>query len=268
MSRCSFYMGTLELLAGRAWPSPREVLTGTLAAPGFSMPIVMTTPASHASNGNLLSQEAAGEPTNELPWGNGYKRATATVMLCCACVGASLLVRGQQAAATRLSYYPDFPRPQSLTGPLVGNAIQEPGAPLPQPLAGQVDVEEYIALHHAGSWHLTLNHHASTRPKQYGGSLVPAVTACKTFQQAAQGSASAPWHCTLDLPNSFSPGDGCQLHAEGEGRTNNDASEHACRSALAQLLVRSPSQVVLRPGQWLVSPEGLLANMPGIDPAH
>ena len=46
----------LELLAGRAWPSPREVLTSTLAAPGLSMPIVMTTPPSHASNWNLLSQ--------------------------------------------------------------------------------------------------------------------------------------------------------------------------------------------------------------------
>ena len=32
--------------------------------------------------------------------------------------------------------------------------------------------------------------------------------------------------------------------------------------------MRNPSQVVLRPGQWKVSPEDLLAKMPGIDPVH
>ena len=175
----------------------------------------------------------------------------------------------EQAGNTTGSYYPDFHQPQSLTGPLEGDAIQDHGGALPQPLAGQLDsIETYIGLHHVGKWHMSLNCHASSRPKEYGGPLVRAVTACKTFTQAAPGSASAPWHCSLDLPNSFSPEDGLLLHAEGEGPTKDDASEHACRNALAQLLMGNPSQVVLRPSQWKVTPEDLLANLPGIDHAH
>ena len=52
-------------------------------------------------------------------------------------------------------------------------------------------MEEYLAKHHLGSWHTTLNNHASTRPKMYGGPLVPAVSQCKTFEHIAPGSASA-----------------------------------------------------------------------------
>ena len=95
-----------------------------------------------------------------------------------------------------------------------------------------------------------------------------AVTACKTYTQAAPGSASAPWRCALDLPNSFLPGDGHPLQVVCQGATAVEASEHACRLAFAQLLLRNPSQVILRPSHWNVSPDALLAQLPGIDRVH
>ena len=97
-------------------------------------------------------------------------------------------------------------------------------------------VEAYLAEHHVStvSWHLTLNNHASTRPKSHGGPLVRAVTDCKTYTRVAPGSASqtfythvAPgsasasdsWRCSLDLPNSFTLNDGIRLQTEGYGST-------------------------------------------------
>ena len=151
-----------------------------------------------------------------------------------------------------------------------------PEGVLPQPLAGPApafgsgtsglceDVEAYIALRHVGKWHDTLNHHASTRPKMHGGPLVRSVTACKWFlRESAPGSASAPWCCTLQLPNSFAPNDGLEVVAVGKGASRDEASEHACRQVIAQLLLRDPSRVVLRPKQWKVAPDELLAGMPG-----
>ena len=56
----------------------------------------------------------------------------------------------------------------------------------------------YIQQYHATgiSWHTTLNNHASTRPKAYGGKLVDSLTECKTFEQSlgsAPVSDSATW---------------------------------------------------------------------------
>ena len=48
----------------------------------------------------------------------------------------------------------------------------------------------YMQSCHKGSWHLTLNNHASTRPKSYGGATVPSVKACKTFTPPGSASAS------------------------------------------------------------------------------
>ena len=56
-----FYMGTVELLAGRAWPSASELGIIIDAAPRFTFPIVMTTPASHSSDWNLLRQDDDGD---------------------------------------------------------------------------------------------------------------------------------------------------------------------------------------------------------------
>ena len=108
-------------------------------------------------------------------------------------------------------------------------------------------VEVYITEHHQGSWHTTLNNHASTRPKAYGGPLVHALTACKSFswRQAAPGSACRV--CLLDVPNSFAPSDGRRLQAEGSGKNNQEASENACRRAVAQLLLAEPSLAIPRP---------------------
>ena len=148
----------------------------------------------------------------------------------------------------------------------------------PPSLAGLPTAEAYIAQHHAAhiSWHITLNNHMSTRPKMYGGKLVPSVTDSKTFTQIVPGSASASapssasanWHCSLDLPNSFAPGDGLRLQAEGFGRTKDEASELACRQAVARLLVENPSQVVLRPKRWNIPITDLLVGMPSADAPH
>ena len=137
-------------------------------------------------------------------------------------------------------------------------------------------VEEYLAKHHLGSWHTTLNNHASTRPKMYGGPLVPAVSQCKTFEHiapgsasaAAPGSASAAWRCSLDLPNSFTPTDGRRLQTEGYATTKDEASELACRRAVALLLMMEPSQVILRPAHWRISPSALLEGLPFTHTVH
>ena len=145
-----------------------------------------------------------------------------------------------------------------------------------QPYGGVAGVEEYLARHHLGSWHTTLNNHASTRPNIYGGPLVPAVSRCKTFEHiapgsasaAAPGSASAAWRCSLDLPNSFTPTDGRRLQTEGYATTKDEASELACRRAVALLLMMEPSQVVLRPAHWRISPSALLEGLPFTHTAH
>ena len=133
-----------------------------------------------------------------------------------------------------------------------------------------------MAKHHLGSWHTTLNNHASTRPKIYGGPLVPSVSQCKTFEHIAPGSASAAtpssasaaWRCSLDLPNSFTPTDGRRLQTEGYATTKDEASELACRRAVALLLMMEPSQVVLRPAHWQISPSALLEGLPFTHTAH
>ena len=112
------------------------------------------------------------------------------------------------------------------------------------------EAEEYLESCHKGRWHITLNNHASTRPKQYGGPLVTAVTQRKTF--TPPGTASSAWRCVLDLPNSFEPGDGLRLVIEGEGATKEAASEQACRLAFTRLLMERPGLVVLRPVYWKV----------------
>ena len=127
---------------------------------------------------------------------------------------------------------------------------------------------DYIQQYHKTSisWHTTLNNHASTRPKAYGGKLVDSLTECKTFEQSlgsAPVSDSATWRCRLVLPNSFARGDGRVLHSTGEGGTKDEASENACRQAIAQLLLADPSQVVLRPKHWTIPPQALLEGLLG-----
>ena len=164
-----------------------------------------------------------------------------------------------------VSYYGDF----SAAGAF-GNPGDGPGSASPfsdhfdqMPSDGLL---AYMESHHRGSWHTTLNNHASTRPKRFGGPTVESVTACKTF--TSTDSASASWKCVLKLPNSFTKGDGIQLCVSSEAPTRNEADEHACRLAFTHLLMRRPSDVVLRPPHWDVSIVDLLENMPTSLPAH
>ena len=155
-----------------------------------------------------------------------------------------------------------------LSAPVSGRAlqVQTPMGAGPGPLLSAA--QDYIQQYHMPSipWHITLNNHASTRPKAHGGKLVDSVKACKTFEQSlysAPVSDSATWRCRLVLPNSFAPGDGRVLHATGEGGTQDEASENACRQAIAQLLLADPSQVVLRPKHWTITPAELLEGLVG-----
>ena len=90
----------------------------------------------------------------------------------------------------------------------------------------------------------------------------------RPFEHIAPGSASAAWRCSLDLPHSFTPGDGRRVEATGYGKTNNEASEAACRRAMAVLLMRSPGEVVLRPPHWWISLESLVRGLPGTVAEH
>jgi hypothetical protein len=126
-------------------------------------------------------------------------------------------------------------------------------------------VKAYIKEHKTGTvgWHITLNNHASKRPDAYGGPTVVAVTDCKTYEKVEPGSASSWWRCSLRLPNSFTPGDGFELFTTGAGSTRTDASNDACHTAMAILLLRDASKVVLRPKHWKVTPDELIAGLPG-----
>ena len=91
------------------------------------------------------------------------------------------------------------------------------------------NVKRFIADKHsdAVSWYITLNNHASTRPKDYGGPLVRSAKDAMTFTQLGPR-----WQCTLCLPNSFEPNDGLEVRAIGEGGTKDSASEEACHTSV------------------------------------
>ena len=130
------------------------------------------------------------------------------------------------------------------------------------------EVQDYLRERKRGwiSWHTVLNNHASTRPKQYGGPVVHSVRACKKFSEPR--SASGEWECWLDLPSSFAKGDRLSLLTSGTGGSKDAASEAACLRAVAHLIRAKPSEFVLRPAHWTVSPADLLADMPGADAGH
>ena len=121
---------------------------------------------------------------------------------------------------------------------------------------------QYIHQRHVDpkivSWHFTLNNHSSTRPDGYGGKVVESVGKCKATRRLAPGK----WQCVISMPNSFLPGDGWGLEAVGEGKTEKEADEAACEAAIALLLLRNPSQVVLRPKHWTVPIDELVRDLP------
>ena len=125
-------------------------------------------------------------------------------------------------------------------------------------------VEDYLDQCHVKhvTWHLTLNNHASTRPKEIGGPLVPSLTVCKTFSKVGPGSASSTWKCLLRLPHSFAAGDNMSLNIQCEGENQDKASEKACRQAFAHLMLTDASQVVLRPKHWTKPIGDVVAGLP------
>ena len=96
--------------------------------------------------------------------------------------------------------------------------------------------------------------------------MVSSVTNCKEF--AAPGLVSAEWRCTLTLPNSFAPEEGHRVVVTGESPSKDAASELACQRAVVSLISESPNDFLLRPGHWTVSPDQLVANLPGADAGH
>ena len=68
--------------------------------------------------------------------------------------------------------------------------------------------------------------------------------------------------------NSFTPNDGIRLQTEGYGSTEKEASEHACRQAVAHLLMTEPSQLLLRRAHWTISLSALLEGLPGTEAVH
>ena len=110
--------------------------------------------------------------------------------------------------------------------------------------------------------------HASTRPKIYGGPVVPSVRACMSFSQITAAADGADTLCTLDMPNSYASSDGRRLQAQGSGNNEKEASENACRQAVAKLLFVEPAKVVLRPAHWNISTDELVAGLPGADTVY
>ena len=94
------------------------------------------------------------------------------------------------------------------------------------------------------------------------------MTECKRYEHIAPGTASAAWRCSLDLPHSFSFGDGQRIETTATASTKDEASELACRRAVAVLLSTSPGDFVLRPAHWRISPDELLERLPGTDTVH
>ncbi len=139
--------------------------------------------------------------------------------------------------------------------------------PEPQPLAGLAAVENYLCERRSPHilWHTILNNHSWSRPHGRGANVGPSITACKIFLQRRWGGS---WTCRLDVPHSFTPGDGLPLRAEVEARTQREAGELVCRSALAHLLMQNPSKVLLRPKHWTVPLEKLVAGLPGVLAEH
>ena len=91
--------------------------------------------------------------------------------------------------------------------------------------------------------------------------MVSCLTKCMTFVHIELDSASAAWRCSLDLPHSFTPGDGRSVEATGDGKTKGEAVEVACRQCMALLLITCPRDVVLQPSDWWIPPSTLVKEL-------
>ncbi len=126
-------------------------------------------------------------------------------------------------------------------------AVEDTG----QPLAA---IEDLIEDSHASTnWNLILNNTTSTRPKDCGGSLFRSLAEQNNFQQTG-----STWSCTILMPCSFAPGDGLSFAVTTSAETEKKADAAACRSVLANLLMRDASAVTLRQTHWSCSTADLV----------
>ena len=125
-------------------------------------------------------------------------------------------------------------------------------------------------------WRLILNNATSTRPKSCGGATCPPLTGLLDYRRVRDvlatpsilfppGSARAAdalrdlealpedWWCSiLTLPNSFSLGDGLALRvAAAGGPKQAEAMQKVSLLALAHLLLRGPTLLLLRSNHWV-----------------
>ena len=118
--------------------------------------------------------------------------------------------------------------------------------------------EQHVA---SVTWHHLLNNTTSTKPKEHGGPVVPAISKLKQFEPYGSGSANPMIRCTLKLRNSFIKDDGKVLEVEGVGATETEESEDACCGAMVKLLRAEPGNVVLRPGHWKIPATELIGGL-------
>ena len=130
-------------------------------------------------------------------------------------------------------------------------------------MAELAEAESFLQEHHVKTttWHLVLNNTTSTKPKDHGGPVVPAISKLKQYETCGSGSASPMVRCILRLPNSFVKGDGKVLEVEGLGATQNEASEDACCGAMVKLLRAEPGNVLLRRGHWTIPAAELIKGL-------
>ena len=130
-------------------------------------------------------------------------------------------------------------------------------------MAELAEAKSFLREHHVETvtWHHVLNNTTSTKPKEHGGPVVPAISKLKQFEPYGSGSANPMIRCTLKLPNSFIKDDGKVLEVEGVGATDTEASEDACCGAMVKLLCAEPGNVVLRPGHWKIPAAELIGGL-------
>ena len=129
---------------------------------------------------------------------------------------------------------------------------------LSQPLH---NLETYLQEQHLTStWHHILNNTTSTRPKDFGGPTFPSLEALKQTTMATPGIHT----CTICLPCSFEAGDGEEFAVSATAPSQKQATEAACLSAFATLLMKNKSKVLLRQTHWRCSVADLIVGISAI----
>ena len=109
------------------------------------------------------------------------------------------------------------------------------------------EVENYLREKHlTGSWHHILNNTTCTRPKSSGGPTFRCLSELKQSTILALGTHT----CTICLPCAFETNDGEGFTISATAPSEKKADEAACLRALATLLAKNASKVLLRQTHW------------------